>query len=449
MRTIAVANQKGGCGKTTVSINLAACLAREGRRTLLVDMDPQGHCALGLAVPEEQIEVGIQDVLMSGKNGSRIDIARSIWQITANFDLAPATTQLARFEMSVQGAPDWQDHLAEALTSVHEKYDFVIVDCPPHIGILTCNALNAASEVIIPVDTAYFSLQGLTKQLETIEAIRQHRENPLEVRVLANLYDVRTKLGREILNELRRKFGPIMCHTFINFNTKLREGASFGQPITEYDPGSMGFRDFVRLAREIISANGPEAVPTTLIRQAEDLTGRADQLLATSRPLFEKAEALAAEAPGDPASLAVQEAESLRSQVQGDKATQTADPAPETSSAPNGEHASPRRSSHEEVQRKIEAIYGAHCTDSGVLFVAEAPGARNVSLAGDFNNWSPEATPMTPIDDGRGFKALLPLAPGRYCYRFVVDGQWINDAHNLHVETNPFGDLNSVIEVQS
>jgi len=409
MRTIAIANQKGGCGKTTVSINLAACLAREGRRTLLVDMDPQGHCALGLAVPEDQIEISIYDVLRSepGSNGStangdRIDLSRSTWQITANFDLAPATTSLAKYEQDMAGRPDAEDRLAEVLSSVNDKYDFALIDCPPHIGLLTQNALAAASEVIVPVDTGYFSLQGLSKQLETIDALRLRRDQPLEVRVLANLYDVRTKLGREILNELRRKFGSMMCSTFINFNTKLREGASFGQPITEYDPGSMGFRDFVRLSRELISSGGPEMVPTTLLRQANDLAERAEKLLATSRPLFGKDGSAQFERPP----------------------------------------ATP-----EQVQGRIDAIYGVRTIEDGVLFVAEAPGATDVHLAGDFNNWSAEATPMVPDGQDGGFRALLPLAPGRYRYRYVIDGQWKADPHNDHSETNPFGELNSVVEV--
>ncbi|GMV96431.1 MAG: AAA family ATPase [Phycisphaerae bacterium] len=402
MRTIAIANQKGGCGKTTVSINLAACLAREGRRTLLVDMDPQGHCALGLAVPEEQIEVSVYDVLMDGPNGERIDITRSIWQITANFDLVPSTTALAAFEQVMQGRSDRDHRLADALAPIDGTYEFVIVDCPPHIGLLTQNALTAASEVIIPVDTGYFSLQGLSKQLQTIEQIRATRENPLEVRVLANLYDVRTKLGREILNELKRKFGALMCHTFINFNTKLREGASFGQPITEYDPSSMGFRDFVRLSRELISAGGPEMVATTLLRQADDLADKAEKLLATSRPLFASEDRPSAQEPA---------------------------PTPE------------------ETERKIDAIYGTRATAEGVWFVAHAPGAQDVCVAGDFNNWQPRATPM--LKNGREgcFHALLPLRPGRYCYRFVVDGQWRHDDHNTYVEANPFGELNSVVEV--
>lgn len=414
MRTIAVANQKGGCGKTTVSINLAACLAREGKRTLLVDMDPQGHCALGLAVPEDQIEVSIFDVLSHRNNGSRLDLSRSIWQITANFDLSPATTKLAQFEMMAQKVSDWEERLADCLSEVADKYDFAIIDCPPHIGVLTYSALNAASEVLIPVDTGYFSLQGLTKQLETVEELRSQRENPLEIRVLANLYDVRTKLGREILNELKRKFGSMMCHTFINFNTKLREGASFGQPITEYDPGSMGFRDFVRLARELITTGGPDMVATTLLRQADDLAMQAGKLLATSRPLFGK-DGFEAERQESETQVAVEE---------------------------------PPAATHEEIQEKIELIYGPCATEEGVIFTTDAPGATQVNLAGDFNNWTPENTPMERIDGNGSFKAVLPLAPGRYCYRFVVDGQWRNDPHNDYVETNPFGELNSVVEVQ-
>jgi chromosome partitioning protein len=402
MRTIAIANQKGGCGKTTVSINLAACLAREGKRTLLIDMDPQGHCALGLAVPEDQIEIAIQDVLASARNGQKIDIVRSIWQITANFDLAPATTDLAQLEIKMADKPDREDLLAEALSAVSGTYDFAIVDCPPHIGMLTRNALNAATEVIIPVDTGYFSLQGLTKQLDTVEAIRANRDQPLEIRVLANLYDVRTKLGREILNELRRKFGSLMCGTFINFNTKLREGASFGQPITEYDPGSMGFRDFVRLARELISAGGPEMVPTTLLRQADNLAAQAERLLATSRPLFGK---------------------NGEEYVTGDVSTD------------------------QEVQQKIQSIYGVQKTEDGVLFVTEAPQATRVSVAGDFNDWSPDATPMLPNGSGSCFRAKLDLPPGRYRYRYVVDGEWKPDPHNEHTEYNPFGEVDSVVEI--
>ena len=402
MRTIAIVNQKGGCGKTTVAINLSACLAREGRRTLLVDMDPQGHCALGLAVPEEQIELSIFDALMEGAGPDAVDMSRVIWQITANFDLAPSKTDLAGFEPKMLNQPDRDVRLQRVLETVANRYDFAIIDCPPHIGLLTFNAFRAADEIVIPVDTGYFSLQGLSKQLDTINELHHRSGRELRIRVLANQYDVRTKLGREILSELKRKYGPLMCQSFINFNTKLKEGASFGQPITEYDPGSMGFRDFVRLAREIIAADGVEEVPQSLLKQADELAARAEQLLATSKPLF----------------------------------------------GGNGEGRTREASTDTEIQAKIDQIYGVRQTEDGVLFVTHAPGAREVKLAGDFNGWSPDATPMARRDGSFDFQTMLKLPPGRYRYRFVVDGTWSQDPFNSYVESNPFGELNSVVEVK-
>jgi hypothetical protein len=174
----------------------------------------------------------------------------------------------------------------------------------------------------------------------------------------------------------------------------------------------MGFRDFVRLARELISAGGPEMVATTLLRQADDLAEKAEKLLATTRPLFTNEELAAA----------------------GTEAAQLgAAPAPP---------ATP-----EEVERKIDEIYGTRATSEVVWFVIHAPGATRVAVAGDFNNWSPEATPL--LRNGRPdcFHTLLPLQSGRYCYRFVVDGQWKQDPSNAYVEANPFGELNSIVEV--
>src|SRR5271170_7093695 len=164
MRIIALINQKGGCGKTTCSINLAACLAFLGQRTLLVDMDPQGHCSVGLAVPDQQIEKSVYDILRAP--GSTATIKDITWQIAANFDLAPATITLAALETELHGVPGRQDRLADALGRVSTEYDYCIIDCPPNVGLLTFNAMRACAEVIIPVETGYFSLHGLSKQLE-------------------------------------------------------------------------------------------------------------------------------------------------------------------------------------------------------------------------------------------------------------------------------------------
>src|SRR4051794_3123357 len=280
MRTIAIINQKGGCGKTTTSINLAACLARLGHKTLLVDMDPQGHCAVGLAVPEEQVERTVYDVLIEPTDGRQAKIPEIVWQIASDFDLAPANLKLAAFEQVFAGRAGREDRLLKALEPIRNTYEWCIVDCPPSVGLITFNALRACDEVIVPVETGFFSLHGLTKMMETLEVLRDKCNNEIQVRVLPTQYDTRTKLGREVLSELRNKFRDYLMHTTINFNTKLKEAASFGQPITEYDPGSRGYKDFVNLARELMGHRPLEVEPITsdkLSRPAE-LVQRAKQL---------------------------------------------------------------------------------------------------------------------------------------------------------------------------
>jgi chromosome partitioning protein len=169
MRTIAIINQKGGCGKTTTSINLAACLARLGQKTLLVDMDPQGHCGVGLAVPEEQIERTIYDGLIEDStDGKQSKMSEIVWQIASDFDLAPSNLKLAGFEQIFAGRTGREDRLTKALDSVRSIYNWTILDCPPSVGLLTFNALKACDEVIVPVETGFFSLHGLAKMMETL-----------------------------------------------------------------------------------------------------------------------------------------------------------------------------------------------------------------------------------------------------------------------------------------
>src|SRR5687767_7746732 len=279
MRTIAIINQKGGCGKTTTSINLAACLARLGHKTLLVDMDPQGHCGVGLAVPEDQIERTIYDAMIEPSDGKVAKVADIVWQIASDFDLAPANLKLAGFEQVFAGRTGREDRLTNALASVKDSYGWCIIDCPPSVGLLTFNALRACDEVIVPVETGYFSLHGLTKMMETLEMLRERCSKEIVIRVLPTLYDTRTKLAREVLSELRSKFREYLMESTVNFNTKLKEAASFGQPITEYDPGSRGYKDFVNLARELMGYRPVEIEQTvdSLSRPAE-LVQRAKQL---------------------------------------------------------------------------------------------------------------------------------------------------------------------------
>src|SRR3954468_24991557 len=281
MRTIAIINQKGGCGKTTTGINLAACLARLGQKTLLCDMDPQGHCGVGLAVPEDQIERTIYDTLIEPSDGRVSKLSEVVWQIASDFDLAPSNIKLSAFEQIFAGRPGREDRLAKALDGVRDNYQWAIIDCPPSVGLITFNALKAADEVVVPVETGYFSLHGLAKMMETLELMRERCGKEVVIRVLPTLYDTRTKLAREVLSELRAKFREYLMESTVNFNTKLKEAASFGQPITEYDPGSRGYKDFVNLARELMGHRPTDvepALPASSLSRPAELVQRAKQL---------------------------------------------------------------------------------------------------------------------------------------------------------------------------
>lgn len=409
-KVLAIANQKGGCGKTTVAINLSACLSMQGKRTLLVDMDPQGHCGLGLAVPEEQVEQSIYDVL-SRSDDTPVNMEKVIWQIGKNFDLAPASLELAAFEQQFAGMPGREMRLKNVLDSVADKYDYCVIDCPPAVSLLTFNALRAANAVIIPVETGYFSVHGLKKQLETLEMLKKQCGQELTIKVVANLYDVRTKLGREMLGEMRKQFGHLMFQTYVNFNIKIKEGSSLGQAISEYDSSSMGFKDFSKLAQEVIKAFEPavsienvvnvetQAVADDLMSKAESLSRRAEELLQESASTLGKEPKIIQQAP---------------------------------------------------VEEKLELVYGVTRTEDGIKFLADYPHASQVCVAGDFNNWSADATPMNRLDQvekNGAWEVTIPVETGRYRYRYVVDGAWQNDPHNNYVESNPYGELNSVIEV--
>jgi chromosome partitioning protein len=493
MRTVAIINQKGGCGKTTTSINLAACLAQLGHKTLLVDMDPQGHCGVGLAVPENQIERTIYDAMIEPSDGKPCDVSQIVWQIASDFDLAPSNLRLAAFEQVFAHRPGRDDRLKTALEKVRSNYQWCVIDCPPSVGLLTFNALKACDQIIVPVETGYFSLHGLAKMMETLEVMRQRCGKDILIRILPTLYDTRTKLAREVLSELRGRFRQYLMESTVNFNTKLKEAASFGQPITEYDPGSRGYKDFVNLARELIGHPAvPMAAEERLSRPAE-LVQRAKQLsqLANAqfgRPLVPAAEAKPASAEAKP-SISEAKPVEKRPVTQEPVVIQPPELAPIdivppllTSESftqplplrltiadwpPATEVLLPSRpltsvlvagatdafapsrplSETKSTSQKIEEFYGVKQIGAEVLFAAHFDQARNVQLAGDFNNWTPQSTPMASGSRPGDWRKVLPLKPGRYKYRLVVDGKWVTDPNNSYVEANQFGEMDNVIEV--
>jgi len=404
MRTIAVINQKGGCGKTTVALNLASALALSGQRVLLVDMDPQSHCAVGLAVPEEQIEQSIYDVLISRSRNEPIKLTEILWQISDKLELAPASIDLSAFEQQMAGIAEREGCLKEVLDDVKDQYDYTIVDCPPAVGLLTFNALRAASDVIVPVETGYFALHGLSKQLETLKILCKRCTQQIDVRVLASMYDIRTKMAREILGELRSHFGDKMFKTVVNFNTKIKEASSFGQPISEYDSTSKGYKDFRTLAGEVLGAQ----VKQQRREYVNSLTNHLESISATADELLEAAK------------LPVR-----------------------TSPAPKVQTPQPVATAE-----KLSDYYGVNQIGDAVAFVTLYPRATSVQIAGDFNNWQPTTTPLEKVGTSGVWQTKIKLPTGRYRYRLVVDGQWQQDPYNELTEMNPFGEFNSVVEVK-
>ncbi len=451
MKTIAVVNQKGGCGKTTVSINLASALAEAGQRVLLVDMDPQSHCAVGLAVPEEQIEQSIYDVLISRSRNEPIKMTEILWQISDRLELAPASLDLSAFEQQMVGIPERESCLKEALSEMKDDYDFSIIDCPPAVGLLTFNALRAASDVIVPVETGYFALHGLSKQLETLSILCRRCSQHVDVKVVASMYDIRTKMAREILAELRSHFDDKMFKTIVSFNTKLKEAASFGQPISEYDPASKGHKDFSSLAEEIMgsrTAQQRHEFVNSLAEQLESISATADELLEASKTSKETEDTVEIETPEfEQTELQLSEDEFVSEEmVDEDIQIDIIEEPQSTDETMTTETAAP--TAEERTAAKLSDYYGVSQINDAVVFVTLYPRAHSVQIAGDFNNWQPENAPMQKVGDTGVWQTKMSLPQGRYRYRLVVDGQWQQDPYNEVTELNPFGGFNSVLEVK-
>ncbi|HEY7636181.1 MAG TPA: AAA family ATPase [Gemmatimonadales bacterium] len=366
MRTIAVVNQKGGCGKTITSINLSAFLAAAGRRVLVVDMDPQGHATLGLSPGTPAAVRSMYDVLLGETRRPETRILEIIRSVGEHFDLAPADILLSAIPEALAGVSGREDRLGRTFVDLADRYDYIIVDCPPNVGLLTFNALKACREALIPMDPSFFSLHGIGKLFETFQLLEKETGHRVSPRVLVTLYSGRAAFVKAVVDEVHQHLAGEHYTTVIRQSVKLAEAASHGVPVCNYAKRSVGYEDYQALANEVMEQ---EAAMGLRVEMAPASPVVAPPVVTTPLP----------------------------------------------------------------------------ATSEGVLFTftVEAPQASRVQLAGEFNGWTPEGSEMEAV--GHVWKKTLKLAPGRYRYRYVIDGEWQPDPQNAIVEASPYGGQDSVL----
>jgi chromosome partitioning protein len=251
-RIVAITNQKGGVGKTTTSVNLGACLAYIGKKVLLVDIDPQGNGTSGVGVEKGDVQQCIYDVLVDD-----VDVRETIKQSKVeNLSIVPATISLAGAEIELVPTISREVRLKKALEKVKDEFDYIIIDCPPSLGLLTINALTASDAVIIPVQCEYYALEGLSQLLSTVRLVQKHLNHDLMIDgVLLTMLDARTNLGIQVIEEVKKYFQDKVYRTIIPRNVRLSEAPSHGEPIIIYDAKSRGAEVYLELAKEVV-ANG-------------------------------------------------------------------------------------------------------------------------------------------------------------------------------------------------
>ncbi len=413
MRTISIVNQKGGCGKTTTAVNLAAVLASMGRRVMLVDLDPQGHCAAALGVPDEEIEYSTIDLLLDppGNPLAPAQVAGVTWEVAYGLRLLPSTVRLARAEAPGGGlmqAGDRDRRLKRGLDAFADTMDYCLVDCPPTIGMLTFNALRAADEVVVPVETGFLATRGAHRQWTTLRAMAARIGRPMQARLVPNLLHAERTLDQDLLDALKERFGAGVSPHPIRDHVEIREATAFGRAVIEHAPESEATADYRRLADWI------ETEPPAVIEPPE----------ATEEPVADtNAEATDPPTPlGDDSGVREVEISGRAAELVG-RLRPGVNARPATATGADGNR---------------------------VRIVQPAMLGGRIAVTGDFNQWHEAGLPLRPLegrpDGGRWVGIELPVA-GSIRYRLVVDGRTMLDPANPHVTEGPDGRPASVLAV--
>lgn len=389
MKTVSIANQKGGCGKTTTAINLSGAIAGTGRRILLVDLDPQAHASYGLGVTNQVVDKTIYNVLTDNADKRR-PISECILNIAQNLDIVTSNILLSTLEQELKDKEDAVSRLHQVLSESDLGYDYVVVDCPPSLGFLTFNALRAADQILVPIDMSAFSLMGVGKLLGMLELIKIKINHAPRVNGLATIYDKRTKYSQTMLEEIRAFFKDQMLSTVIRMSVSLKKAAAKGITAMQFDAKSNGAADYLALAEELLRIDGAYALEKAMAEE------------------------------------------------------------PAVQASPDREILNQPRITEEQplpISPRIEAQPSLPLGPREILFKYNGMNARDVYLVGDFNHWKiNDESRLSRAENGQWEKKIN-LPEGRYKYKFVVDGEWLVDSENQEREPNSFGTLDSIIKL--
>ena len=251
-KTIAIVNQKGGVGKTTTAVNLAAALGLQKQKVLMVDIDPQGNCTSGFGIEKQNLEVSSYDILIDQEPAKNAILTTKF----RNVDLLPASMDLAGAELELVDIPERQTRLKKALADVNENYDYILLDCPPSLGLITLNALTASDSFLVPIQCEYYALEGLSQLLNTVKTIKRLYNPSIDLEgVVLTMFDNRLNLTQQVVAEVKKYFPNKVFETAIPRNVRLSEAPSFGMPVLYYDRGSRGSMAYIALVRELIKKN--------------------------------------------------------------------------------------------------------------------------------------------------------------------------------------------------